>query len=264
MNTIFITGASTGLGKATAVFFQSKGWKVIASMRDVSKGSDLEKLDNVTVLPLDVTDPIQIEKAVANALEQGTVDVVYNNAGYGLGGPLENLTDTEIVTLFDTNMLGTIRVTKAFIPHFKQRKQGLFISTTSMAGLMAVPFNTIYNASKFAIEGWTEGMVPELGLFNIGIKTVAPGIIQSQFGENAIWSVEAEYKDGFERSMAHFDFGSYFSTPEMIAEVVYEAATDGKKQLRYVAGDDVNRHFAEYQQLGRQDYVERLASKIIK
>lgn len=264
MKTIFITGASTGLGKATALLFQSRGWKVIATMRDVAKGADLEKRDNVSVLPLDVTDPAQIEQAVASALEMGSVDVVFNNAGYGLGGPLENLTDAQIVRLFDTNMLGTIRVTKAFIPHFKARRQGLFISTTSMAGLMPVPFNTIYNASKVAIEGWTEGMVPELGLFGIGIKTVAPGIIQSQFGENAIWAVAEEYKQGFEKSMAHFDFQSYFSTPQMIADVVYEAVTDGKTQLRYVAGDDVNKHFAEYQKLGRQAYVDQLAEKITK
>lgn len=264
MKTIFITGASTGLGKATALLFQSRGWKVIATMRDVEKGADLAKLDNVSVLPLDVSNPAQIEKAVAGALKLGAVDIVFNNAGYGLGGPLENLTDAEIVRLFDTNMLGTIRVTKAFIPHFKERKQGVFISTTSMTGLMAVPFNTIYNASKFAIEGWTEGMFQELRLFGIGIKTVAPGIIKSQFGENAIWSVAEEYKEGFERSMAHFYFQSYFSTPEMIADVVYEAATDGKHQLRYIAGEDVNRHFAEYQKLGRQAYVDQLAEKIAK
>lgn len=262
MKTFFITGASTGLGKAASVLFQSRGWKVIATMRDVAKGADLAKLSNVSVLPLDVTDPGQIEQAVVSALELGPVDVVFNNAGYGLGGPLENLTDAQIVRLFDTNMLGTIRVTKAFIPHFKARRQGLFISTTSMAGLMPVPFNTIYNASKVAIEGWTEGMVPELGLFGIGIKTVAPGIIQSQFGENAIWAVSEEYQQGFERSMAHFDFQSHFSTPEIIADVVYEAATDGKNQLRYIAGDDVNKHFAEYQKLGRQTYVEQLAAKI--
>ncbi|WEK71178.1 MAG: SDR family oxidoreductase [Candidatus Chryseobacterium colombiense] len=264
MKTIFITGASTGLGNATAVLFQSKGWNVIATMRDISKGKELAKLENVTVLPLDVTNPVQIEETVSKTLELGTVDVVFNNAGYGLGGPLENLTDEEIVKLFDTNMLGTIRVTKAFIPHFKERKQGLFISTTSMAGLMPVPFNTIYNASKVAIEGWTEGMVPELGLFNIGIKTIAPGIIKSQFGENAIWAVAEEYKEGFGKSMAHFDFGSYFSTAEMIADIVYEAATDGKKQIRYIAGEDVNRHFAKYEEMGRQAYMDELADKIIK
>ncbi len=233
-------------------------------MRDVRKGSDLAELDNVYVLPLDVTDPVQIEDTVAKALVVGAVDLVFNNAGYGLGGPLENLTDAEIVKLFDTNMLGTIRVTRAFIPHFKERKQGLFISTTSMAGLMPVSFNTIYNASKVAIEGWTEGMVPELRLFNIGIKTVAPGIIKSQFGENAIWSVAEEYKEGFERSMLHFDFGRCFSTSEMIADIVYEAATDGKNLLRYIAAEDVNRHFAQYQELGRQAYMDILTNKIIK
>ncbi len=112
MKTIFITGTSTGLGKATAQLFQSKGWKVIATMRNPKAGEDLAALENVTVLPLDVTNPEQIQSTVKKSLELGDVDVVFNNAGYGLMGPLEAVTDDQIVRQINTNLLGVLRVTR--------------------------------------------------------------------------------------------------------------------------------------------------------
>lgn len=109
--TIFITGASTGLGNAAAKLFQSKGWNVIATMRSHEKDTELSALSNVTVLPLDVTDLAQIQSTAKKAIEQG-VDVVFNNAGYGLIGPLEALSDEQIVKQLNTNLLGVIRVTR--------------------------------------------------------------------------------------------------------------------------------------------------------
>lgn len=128
--TIFITGASAGLGKATARLFQSKGWKVIATMRNPEKETELTKLDNVSVLPLDITNVAQISSTVDKALALGDVDVIFNNAGYALSGALEALSDDKIVRQIDTNLLGAIRVTQAFIPYFRQRKAGLFITTS--------------------------------------------------------------------------------------------------------------------------------------
>ena len=154
MSTIFITGASSGLGRATAKLFASKGWKVIASMRDPTKEKELAKSSVVTLIALDVTDPHQIEGVAKQVVESGGVDVVFNNAGYGLAGALEGLTDEQILSLVNTNMLGTIRTTKAFIPHFREKRAGLFINTTSLGGLVAFPFNSIYHATKWAIEGW--------------------------------------------------------------------------------------------------------------
>src|SRR6478609_8812534 len=128
--TIFITGASSGLGKATAKLFQSKGWNVIATMRNPDKETELSALENVTLLPLDVTNLAQIESTVQKVTEQYSIDVVFNNAGYGLVGALEALTDEQIVKQLDTNLLGVIRVTKAFVPYFREKKNGLFITTT--------------------------------------------------------------------------------------------------------------------------------------
>jgi NADP-dependent 3-hydroxy acid dehydrogenase YdfG len=156
--TIFITGASSGLGKAAARLFQSNGWNVIASMRNPEKETELNQLKNVTLLPLDVTNAEQIEKTIETMLASGDVDVVFKNAGYGLIGPLEALNDGQITRQINTNLLGVIRVTKAFIPHFRTKKSGVFITTTSIGGLLSFPFGSAYHATKWALEGWSEGL----------------------------------------------------------------------------------------------------------
>jgi NAD(P)-dependent dehydrogenase (short-subunit alcohol dehydrogenase family) len=164
-NAIFITGSSSGLGLATAKLFASKGWKVIASMRDPNKEKELGNISGVTLMALDVTDPHEIESVAEQVVASGGVDVVFNNAGYGLAGPLEGLTEEQILRMVNTNMLGAIRTTKAFISYFRAKRGGLFINTTSIGGLLAVPFNSIYHATKWALEGWSESMAFELSQF---------------------------------------------------------------------------------------------------
>ncbi|UHO40440.1 SDR family oxidoreductase [Chryseobacterium capnotolerans] len=265
MKTIFITGASTGLGKATAQLFQQKGWKVIATMRNPEAASDLTALDNVTVLPLDVTNPEQIRAVVNQSLELGDVDVVFNNAGYGLLGPLEALNDDQIVRQLNTNLLGTIRVTQAFTPYFREKKKGMFISTTSIGGLMAFPLNSIYHATKWALEGWSESMAFELNKFGIDIKTVSPGGIKTDFVSRSLDSASSPAYEEMINSLYSAMEGMMeaASTPEQIAEVVYEAATDNKKQLRYVAGEDAKALYEERQKLGAEVFREQLGSRFI-
>ena len=125
--TIFITGSSTGLGKATAKLFASKGWRVIATMRNPEKETELGKLANVTLLSLDVTDPEQIKSVVEKAISMGDVDVVFNNAGYGLAGPFEGLSDSQIMRMVNTNLMGTIRTTQAFVPYFRAKRKGCLL-----------------------------------------------------------------------------------------------------------------------------------------
>ena len=133
--TIFITGSSSGLGRATAKLFASKGWRVIASMRDPRKEKELNDISGLRLMALDVTDPGAIESVAKQVVGSGGTDLVFNNAGYGLAGALEGLTDEQILRMVSTNMLGTIRTTKAFIPHFREKRAGLFINTTSLGGL---------------------------------------------------------------------------------------------------------------------------------
>ena len=253
-HSIFITGSSTGLGKATAKLFAAKGWQVLATMRQPERETELGSIPGVTLLALDVTQPAQIRAVARRAIELGPIDVVFNNAGYGLAGPLEGTTDDQIVREVDTNLLGVIRTTQAFIPYFRERKAGLFITTTSIGGHAAFPFNSVYHATKWALEGFCESMAFELSKFGIGIKTVAPGGIKTDFqtrsmviGQHPAYDALVAKAYAFFRSPER---ATGYSTAEQIAEVVYEAATDGKTQLRYLAGEDAKALYAQRKAVG--------------
>jgi len=256
--TIFITGASSGLGRATAKLFALKDWKVIATMRNPHTEKELNKLSGVVLLPLDVTDAPQINRTVEKVVATDEIDVVFNNAGYGLAGPLEGLTVKQIVRMVNTNLMGVILTTRAFIPHFRKRRAGLFINTTSIGGLVALPFNSIYHATKWALEGWSESMTFELSRFGIGMKTVLPGGIKTDFFTRSFdYGRHEAYDKLVEQVMSAITdpkrMESY-SSPEQIAEVVYEAATDGKDQLRYVAGNDAKAIYAMRLQMGDEAF----------
>lgn len=262
MKTIFITGASTGLGKATAKLFHEKGWAVIATMRQPDKETELSQLKNVTLLPLDVTNPEQITATVQQATQQG-VDVVFNNAGYGLVGPMEAFQDEQIVKQLNTNLLGVLRVTQAFIPYFRQRKSGLFITTTSMGGLFAFPLSSVYHATKFALEGWSESLSFEMALFNVGVKTVAPGGIATDFAGRSIDAPShPAYEEATQKLWSLFKTDEFASAAQ-IAEVVYEAATDGKNKVRYVAGEDANALYARRLELGNEDFRIEMGKNVL-
>jgi len=238
MKTIFITGTSSGLGRAAVKLFSANNWNVIATMRNPEKEAELGQLPNVTLLALDVSDFRQIEQVVHTVTSSGTVDVVLNNAGYALTGPLESYSEEQIIRQVNTNQLGAILITKAFIPYFRERKSGLFITTTSIGGLVAFPLNSVYHATKWALEGFNESLSFELRPFNIKVKTVSPGGIKSDFmGKSDVGRLDA-YNEMFQKMIDMFGHSLPGSEPEQIAEVVYDAVTDGKDQLRYVAGAD--------------------------
>lgn len=255
MKTIFITGASAGLGKATAKLFHAKGWRVIATMRAPEKETTLHQLDHVTLLPLDVTNAAQVNATVQSAIRLGDIDVVFNNAGYGLIGALEACTEEQMTAQIDTNLTGVLRVTQAFIPYFKQRKQGLFITTTSVFGLVSNPLSSVYNATKWALEGWSESMSYELAPFHIGIKTIAPGGIKSNYMNVMQVAGHKDYEPLMQKMTTVFSDGLLtFTEPEVIAATVYEAATDEKDQLTYLAGPDAHKLVAQRQAQGADGF----------
>lgn len=261
MKTIFITGASTGLGKSTAKLFASKGWKVIATMRKPEAETELNRIDNITLLPLDVTDPEQIKSIAQKAIALGSIDVVFNNAGYGLIGPMESITDEQLTRQINTNVLGVIRVTQSFIPYFREKKGGLFITTTSMGGLLTFPLSSVYHATKWALEGWSESLAFELNQFGIGIKTVSPGGIKTDFVKRSLdTSSHPAYAALVEKLFSAIHEDS-FSTAEQIAEVVYEAATDGKDKLRYVAGADAIALYTQRLKVGDEVFRKGMAQQ---
>lgn len=267
MKTVFITGTSTGLGSAAVRLFHSKGWKVIATMRNTEKGNIFSDLEGVELLKLDITNQGQIKNAVADAIALGNVDVVLNNAAYGAIGPLESMTDDQLIKQIDTNLLGAIRITQAFIPHFRVRKEGLFINITSIAGLVTFPFDSMYHAVKYGMQGWSEGMSYELSQFGIGIKTVAPGFIRTAFASNVeITSTEPyqQYIDKYMDALSHvMDPRTSGSTAEEVAEIVYEAATDGKDQVHYTAGADCKAMYARRLEIGPELWRGEMAATFL-
>lgn len=258
MKTIFITGASTGLGRATAILFANKGWNVLATMRNPLLARDLQGIPNLTLLQLDVTDTSQIQSVAAQAIDLGGVDVVFNNAGYGLKGPLEGMSDEQLVQQVNTNLLGVVRVTKAFVPHFRKRGNGMFITTTSIGGLVAVPLNSAYHATKWALEGWSESMAFELNQMGIDIKTISPGFINTDFaGRSLDTASHPAYDDMAQKvaaAMKNAGQAASASTAQQIAEVVFKAATDGKKVLRYLAGEDAKAIYAQRLAVGDEAF----------
>lgn len=257
---IFITGSSTGLGRATAKLFASHGWRVVATMRKPEADTELKSVPNVTLLRCDVTKPDEIAAAATEAIAGGPIDVLFNNAGYGLAGAIEGTTDEQLVDEIDTNILGVIRTTKAFLPHFRERRKGLIITTTSIGGLVAFPLNAAYHATKWAMEGFSESLSHELEPFGIGVKTVAPGGIKTDFfGRSMVMAQHPAYADIAAKVLSKFmdpERAKLRSTAEQIAEVVYEAATDGKRQIRYVAGEDAKAAYAQRNAAGNEAFRE--------
>ena len=262
MKTIFITGASTGLGKATAKLFQAKGWNVIATMRNPESESELGKLENISLLPFDVTNLEQINKTIEDITSKQNIDVVFNNVGYGLVGALESYSDEQITKQIETNLTGVLRVVKAFIPYFKKRRSGLFITTTSVCGFSSNPLSPVYNATKWALEGFSESISYDLAVSNIGIKTVAPGGIKSNFMNKMDATSDSDYETLNSRLGELFSDGTLieFTEAEKIAEIVFEATTDGKDQLRYLAGNDAIKISNDRENKGREIFRRNLTA----
>jgi NAD(P)-dependent dehydrogenase (short-subunit alcohol dehydrogenase family) len=266
MKTIFITGTSTGLGKAAAKLFASNDWRVIATMRNPEKEEELNNLDNVSLLALDVTDPGQITSAVKTACSMGKIDVVFNNAGYGLMGPLEATPVDNILNQINTNLVGPIRIIKEFIPHFRANNGGLFITTTSIGGLVTFPFSSIYHAAKWGMEGFSESLAFELAQFGILVKTISPGGVATDFaGRSMVLNQHEAYEKDFGKMLNVLSGGGgfEFSTAESIAEVIYEAATDGKDQIRYVAGPDAKQLYENRLTEGTETFRKEMAKMLL-
>ena len=263
MKTIFITGTSSGIGKSTAQFFAQKGWNVAATMRSPDKGKDLAELSNINVYQLDVTDENSIEQAVAKAIQDfGKIDVVLNNAGYGLIGPFELATKEQVHREFQTNLFGAMNVINAFLPHFKQNKDGLIINLTSVGGLITMPYTSLYHSTKFALEGFSESLAYELEQFGIRIKIVEPGVVYTNFGSTSLDMTKSDTIRDYDADLQKLQqaFETLLkpgaspvgegSTPEMVAETIYTAATDDSEQLRYLSGKDAEQMIAAKKEQG--------------
>ena len=265
--TILITGASSGLGKATAKLFQSKGWNVIATMRKPEEEKELSTLENVLVTRLDVLDFHTIGSAIAEGLHQfGKIDVLVNNAGYGAYGTLESFSRDNILRQFNTNVIGLLDVTRALLPHFRENNSGTIINISSIGGKMTFPLGALYHGTKFAVEGISESLKYEVEQFGGKIKMIEPGAIDTDFtGRSLDFSNDESltaYQPLIGKVMSAMEGLFHTASPAgVIADVIYEAATDGKSQLRYTAGEDAKAMVAFRTQANDETFFKEITSQ---
>ncbi len=215
--TIFITGTSSGLGKLTAKYFAGLGWNVAATMRRPEEETELISYPNIKLFRLDVTDLEQVTSATWAAIDVfGKIDVVVNNAGMGTYGALELAKEEDIDWQFAVNTRGPINIIRAFLPHYRANGGGMFINVSSFMGVTtALPIGSLYNMSKFALEGLTEGLYYELKPLNIELRLIEQGgSHDNNFGNNITWN----------------------TNPDITA---YEEITGKVKHLMATAGDDL-------------------------
>jgi NADP-dependent 3-hydroxy acid dehydrogenase YdfG len=182
--TWFITGASTGFGRMLAEEVLKSGGKVIATARNLDKVTDLEAKypGAAKALALDVTDVGQVDSAVTQAYAQfGQVDVLVNNAGYGVAGAIEEVSEAEFMPMFETNVFGLLQVTRAFLPHFRKQRSGHILNLSSIGGVVAGPGIGMYNATKFAVEGISEALAAEVAPLGIRVTIIEPGPFRTDF-----------------------------------------------------------------------------------
>jgi len=243
-NTIFLTGASSGIGRASAQLFQQRGWNVIATMRTPDKETELTKLPRVLVTRADVTDDASVAAAIEQGIARfGRVDVLLNNAGYGAYGPIEATPVEHIRKEFETNVIGMLAAVRAMAPHFRKGGGGTIVNVSSVGGRVAMPLGSLYHGSKFAVEGATEALQYEMEAINVRVKLVEPGMTKTNFGGSSFQFNDdpglLEYRDIVGRTMNAFGtLNTNPGTPESVAQTIYRAATDQSAQLRFAAGED--------------------------
>ncbi len=240
--TILITGASSGIGKATAIYFAQRGWNVAATMRTPEREQELVKYPNIKLFRLDVTSEESIALAITDAIKAfGQVDVLLNNAGYGGVGVFEAATKEQIQQQFDTNVFGLMNTIRAILPYFRERRSGTIINITSVGGIITFPTYSIYHASKWAVEGFAEALQFELRPFNIRVKNIEPGAINTDFYDRSqvLFAKEGltDYNAYETITVANTqEAGANAPGPEVVAKAVWKAATDSSYRLRYPAG----------------------------
>ncbi|KAF8074158.1 short-chain alcohol dehydrogenase [Lyophyllum atratum] len=272
--TVFITGASSGIGQATAKLFFEKGWNVVATMRSPDKDTELTKLDpaRMLVLRLDVQDRSSIVPAIEAAIQKfQRINLLVNNAGFGQNGIFESISREQVQEQFDVNLFGLMDVTRAMLPHFRAHGGGGIINISSGAGFYGLPMLSVYTASKFALEGFTESLAFELASQNIFVKSVIPhgGVTSTNFTAGSRSAVglsdetPEDYKPFVEKTSAIFwkQFAGMNISAGDVAKKVFEAATDGTDRLRYpLQGEDTKGFVKAKYEKNDEEYVEYMRS----
>lgn len=265
MKTILITGASSGIGKATAETFADRGWNVVATMRNAAAGADLAARENVLVAELDVQRPETVSAAIEAGIARfGGLDVLLNNAGIAPMGSFEELYRTRGRETFEVNVFGVMEVTQAVLPHFRAQRRGLIVNVSSAAGLLTFPLGTLYDATKFALEGFTEALAYEVNPLGIGVKLIEPGLVRTRMTEVFKGDVPPEQAIDDYRAFTEHTLGLFNSmmagevpNADTVAGRIYDAITDGTDRLRYLVTEDAATFVAARRAVSDEEHVKQ-------
>jgi len=269
-----VTGSATGIGYETAVHLAKNGFHTYATMRNLQKANGITEMAKTENLPLsliqlDVTDDISVTKAIDTVInESGRIDVLVNNAGYGLVGSVEDMSIEEMKAQYETNVFGVFRVTKAVLPHMRKRHGGSIVNISSMAGRIALPLYSAYVSTKFAVEGLSESMAYELEPFGIKVAIIEPGAIKTNFRreqaakgsseDSPYSSMMQSPSKAIEKMLKHRLY------PEEVAKTIIQAIENPKPKLRYIVGKDAEELIELRRKSSDKDFFHMVGQNILK
>jgi NAD(P)-dependent dehydrogenase (short-subunit alcohol dehydrogenase family) len=263
-----VTGSSSGIGYETSLILARNGFLTFATMRNLNKSENMKLIVAKENLPiqikqLDVTDDVSVKNAIQDiSSEAGHIDVLVNNAGYGLNGAFEDLAMDEIKAQYETNVFGLVRTTQAVLPIMRRQKSGTIVNISSGAGRFGFPGSSAYVSTKFAVEGLSESMSYELEPFGIKVVIVEPGVIRTNFVDGMVVAKKSQKPNspysqitqkiatGFEEMLKNA------SSADLVAKVVLDAVTDKNPSLRYLAGSDVETWLGGKRKIADEEFLK--------
>ena len=271
-----VTGSSSGIGHETSLTLARNSFLTYATMRSLDKGENIKSLAEKEKLPLktvqlDVTDDIAVKNAIQSiTAEANRIDVLVNNAGYAVVGAFEDCSMEEIKAQYETNLFGVIRVTQAVLPVMREQKYGIIVNISSGAGKIAIPVQSAYVSTKFAIEGLSESMAYELEPFGIKVVLVEPGFIKTNIGNNIVTAKKSQdanspYSQLTEKMVSFIEHGLETGSPQdVVAKVVLKAVTSENPNLRYLAGQDVQKWMEAKRGMSDEGFHEMMKQNMMK
>lgn len=268
-----VTGSSSGIGFETALVLARNNFRTYATMRNPERGAKMRSVQSMENLPieivqLDVTSDKSVNHAIQSILsESGRIDVLVNNAGYGLVGVFEELSLDEIKRQYETNFFGVIRVTQAVIPIMRKQKSGIIVNMSSGAGRFGYPSGSAYVSTKFALEGLTESIDYELDPFGVKVVLVEPGFVRTNFS-NVIakrsQDPDSQYSKMMEKMAGRMEeMRRNSSSPELVANIVLKAVTSKNPNLRYLAGKDVEQWIKQKKNMSDKEFFNMIRQSLI-
>jgi NAD(P)-dependent dehydrogenase (short-subunit alcohol dehydrogenase family) len=266
-----VTGSSTGIGYETSLALARDGFITYATMRNLNKAENIKSIATKEKLPLhvkqlDVIDDASVKNAVQAISSEtgGRIDVLVNNAGYGLNGAFEDLSMDEIKAQYETNFFGLIRVTEAVLPIMRKQKSGTIVNISSGAGRFGFPSGSAYVSTKFAVEGLSESISYELEPFGIKVVIVEPGVIRTNFGNGLVVARKSQdpnspYSQMMKKIGTSFEeLMKNSSFPDLVANVVLKAVKDENPNLRYLAGNDVEQWLGAKRNMSDEEFYKMM------